>query len=65
MRAIAHLTDVSWTRAAELGIDGLVHMMPVSADLLPAERREAWRASHRPGGFEWFEWYEAVDLDAT
>ena len=30
LRAVAHLTDVSWTRAAELGIDALVHMMPPS-----------------------------------
>ncbi len=64
MRAIAHLSNVSWTRAAELGIDGIVHMMPTSADLLPADRREAWRTGHRPGGFEFFEWYEAADLDA-
>lgn len=62
--AIGHLSDVSWTRAAELGIDALVHMMPISPDLLPADRREAYRASRRPGGFAFFEWYEAVDLDA-
>lgn len=63
MRAIAHLAGVTWTRAAELGIDGLVHMMPVSGDLLPADKREAWRKGHRPGAFEFFEWYEAADLD--
>ena len=65
MRAVAHLTDVSWTRAAESGIDALVHMMPVSADLLPANRREAWRKNHRPGSYEFFEWYEAADLDGS
>jgi imidazolonepropionase-like amidohydrolase len=63
LRAVAHLANVSWQRAAELGVDSFVHMMPVSADLLPADRREAWRRDHRPGTFEFFEWYEAADLD--
>lgn len=61
---IGHLSDVSWTRAAELGVDALVHMMPVSPDLLPADRREAYVANRRPGAFAFFEWFEAVDLDA-
>lgn len=61
---IAHLSDVSWTRAAELGVDALVHMMPVSPDLLPADRREAYLANRRPGAFAFFEWFEAVNLDA-
>ncbi len=64
LRTIAHLSDVSWTRAAELGIDALVHMMPASPDLLPEDRREAFLASRRPAGFAFFEWYEAADLDA-
>lgn len=64
MRAIAHLNDVSWTRAAELGIDSLVHMMPTSPDLLPADKRETYRAERRPAGFQFFEWYEAADLDS-
>jgi len=61
---IAHLGDVSWTRAAELGIDALVHMMPVSPDLLPADRRQAYLARRRPGGFAFFEWFEAADFGA-
>ena len=61
---IAHLSDVSWTRAAELGVDALVHMMPVSPDLLPADQRETYVANRRPGAFAFFEWFEAVDLDA-
>jgi hypothetical protein len=64
MKAIGHLSDVSWTRAAELGIDSLVHMIPGSPDLLPANRRVAYVAGRRPGTFEFFEWYEAADLDA-
>ncbi len=63
-QAIGHLSDVSWTRAAELGIDALVHMMPISPDLLPRDRRAAYVASRRPGGFAFFEWFEAADLEA-
>jgi imidazolonepropionase-like amidohydrolase len=63
MLAVGHLDNMSWQRAADLGIDALVHMMPTGADLLPADRREAWRTGHRPGAMEYFEWYEAADLD--
>jgi imidazolonepropionase-like amidohydrolase len=60
---IAHLGDVSWTQAARLGIDSLVHAMPISPDLLPADRRAAYLAERRPGPYAFFEWYEQVDLD--
>jgi imidazolonepropionase-like amidohydrolase len=62
--AIAHLSDVSWTRAAELGVDSLLHLMPISPDLLPEDRREAYLASRRPGSFAFFEWYEQADFDS-
>lgn len=62
--AVAHLGDVSWARAAELGIDSIVHMMPVSPDLLPQSGRQDYLARRRPGGFAFFEWYEAADLDS-
>ena len=32
LKAIAHLDAVSWTRALHLGIDGLTHALPTSAD---------------------------------
>jgi len=64
LKTIAHLGDVSWTRAAELRIDSLVHMMPVSPDLLPETTRASYVANRRPGSFAFFEWYEAADLDA-
>ena len=64
LETIAHLGDVSWTTAAKLGIDALVHMMPVSPDLLPVEAREEFLATRRPGSFEFFEWYEVADFDA-
>jgi imidazolonepropionase-like amidohydrolase len=61
---IAHLDDVSWMTAARLGVDALVHMMPTSPDLLPADAREAYAATARGGPFDFYEWYEAADLDA-
>ncbi len=62
--AIAHLSDVSWTRTAQLGVDSLLHLMPISPDLIPADRREAYLASRRPGSFAFFEWYEQADFDS-
>ena len=64
LQVIAHLDEVSWTRAAELGVDALVHAIPTSPDLLPAERRAAFVAARQPGGFTWVQWYEAADFDA-
>lgn len=63
LATIGHLSDVSWTRAARLGVDAFVHLMPTSPDLLPPDRRDAYVAGLRPGGFKFFEWWEAVDLD--
>lgn len=63
LKSVGHLETVSWTRAAELGIDSLTHMMPTHPDLLAPDRREAYRSTTRGGGFTFFEWYEAVDLD--
>lgn len=65
VRSVGHLETMSWTRAATLGIDSLVHMMPVHPDLLPAARRDAYVATTRHGAFSFFEWYEAVDLESA
>jgi imidazolonepropionase-like amidohydrolase len=63
VRSVGHLEGITFTRAAELGIDALVHMMPVHPDLLPAAARENYIKTTRHGSFSFFEWYEAVDLD--
>ncbi|HYE44076.1 MAG TPA: amidohydrolase family protein [Caulobacteraceae bacterium] len=65
VRSIGHLESMTWTRAANFGIDSLVHMMPVHPDLLPAGRRAAYAGSTRHGAFSFFEWYEEVDLDSA
>ncbi|WP_292229891.1 amidohydrolase family protein [Brevundimonas sp.] len=62
--AIGHLSDVSWSRAARMGIDALVHMMPISPELLPADRRDDYVADRKLGGFAFYQWFEAADFDA-
>ncbi len=61
--AVAHLEDVAWTDALAMGLDGLVHLMPVSPDLLAPADAEAYRASRRPGTYPFFEWWERFDPD--
>lgn len=63
LQAIAHLDQVSWTRAVELGIDGLLHALPTSADLLPEPVREDFRASLGQDSKPMYRWFELVDLD--
>lgn len=59
---IGHV-GISWKKAAELGVDALVHAATASADDLEPEKRDAYRKSARQGGFAFFEWWEAADLD--
>ncbi|ALS97611.1 amidohydrolase family protein [Lacimicrobium alkaliphilum] len=61
---IAHLEDISWIAGAELGIDHLVHAMPVSPDLLEHNQRQHYLQHRRPGSFSWFEWYQQVSLES-
>ena len=63
LKSVGHLESVSWTRAAELGIDAITHMMPTNPDLLPPDKREAYRTTTRGGAFTFFEWFELVDLE--
>lgn len=61
--AVAHLEAVPWTEALAMGLDGIVHLMPVSPALLSPEARSAWQANARPGAFAFFEWWEHFDPD--
>jgi hypothetical protein len=60
--AIGHLMATSWTEAARLGIDGLLHIAPGSADLLPPERRAEYTRRNL-GTLGFIAWFELVDLD--
>ncbi|HEU5134988.1 MAG TPA: amidohydrolase family protein [Steroidobacteraceae bacterium] len=63
LEAIAHLNAVSWTRAAELGIDGLEHALPTSADLLEPAARAAYLAQKEPTSKFMYRWFELADYD--
>ena len=63
LKAIAHLNTVSWTRAAELGIDGLEHALPTSADLLEPAERAKYKAQVEPSSKFMFRWFELADFD--
>ncbi|MFZ5617082.1 MAG: amidohydrolase family protein [Pseudomonadota bacterium] len=62
IQTIGHLS-ISWKKAAELGVDAIVHAMPASVDDLEPSARAAYLKNARPGGFAFFEWWEAADLD--
>ncbi len=56
---IAHLNAVSWTRAAELGVQQFEHALPTSPDLLEPEAR----AEYAMGPDFMTRWWELADLD--
>ncbi len=59
--AVGHLERIAWPDALDMGLDAIVHLMPISADLLDAEARTAWQRSARLGHFAFFEWWEHFD----
>lgn len=59
---VGHLEATTWAEAAALGIDGLVHVTPGSAHLLPAGAREEYAA--HPGAMAFPAWFRLVDLEA-
>lgn len=63
LKAIAHLDAISWTNAARLGIDGLEHALPTSADLLEPEQRKIYLAERGADARHLFRWFELADFD--
>lgn len=63
LKAVAHLEEVPWDKAALMGIDGIVHAMPVSLDLVVGKNKDEFLKQRRPGAFAFFEWYEAIDFN--
>jgi imidazolonepropionase-like amidohydrolase len=63
LKAIAHLNRVSWTRAIELGIDGLEHALPTSPDLLEPDARKTYVAELGPHSKFMYRWFELADYD--
>ncbi|MCK9487947.1 MAG: amidohydrolase family protein [Xanthomonadales bacterium] len=62
---VAHLDNIAWTDALAMGLDGIVHLMPLSPDLLTPEQRAAWQATARGGTFSFFEWWEHFDPEGA
>lgn len=63
LKAIAHLDSVSWTEAARMGLDGLEHALPTSADLLESDARATYLAERGADARYLFRWFELADLD--
>ncbi|WP_223668670.1 amidohydrolase family protein [Kangiella shandongensis] len=61
---IAHLEEVSWTQGVNLGIDHLVHAMPISSELLTAKAGDAYIKAKRPGSVSWYQWYQYMELNS-
>jgi imidazolonepropionase-like amidohydrolase len=61
-RVLGHLRATSWTEAARLGIDGIVHSVPSSAKLLGPDRRQAYAGGMARNTRFMFQWFEHVDL---
>lgn len=59
--AVAHLERIAWPDALDMGLDALVHLMPISPDLLEAESRAKWQRSARMGTYAFFQWWEYFD----
>jgi len=63
LKAIAHLDNVSWTRAAELGVDGLEHALPTSPDLLEPTQRADYISGLGLDSKHIYRWFELANFD--
>lgn len=64
LKSISHLHTTSWSEAANLKLDNIVHIIPGSAKLLPKEKRNEYLKYAHLGTLAMYKWYEAVDLDS-
>ncbi len=63
LRAIAHLDGVSWTRAIELGVDGLEHALPTSPHLIEPEQSAQYVAGLGQDSTFMYRWFEHADFE--
>jgi len=61
--AVAHLMMTSWTDAANLGLDHILHIIPGSPALLPEASREDFMAMMQRGTQFMYGWFEYADFD--
>lgn len=64
IQSVGHLMTTTWTQAAEMGLDHILHIVPGSAELLPAETRESYLAMMGRGTQFMYGWFERVDFDS-
>lgn len=62
--AIAHVMFTTWTDAARSGLDGIVHVLGWSPQLLPAKSRARYGQMMASGSPFMYGWLELVDLDS-
>lgn len=58
----AHLHTTSWTEAAELGIDNIVHIIPGNDECIESSKKEDYRQALGTKAF--YKWFELVDLES-
>lgn len=63
IQTVGHLMTTTWTQAARMGMDHILHIVPGSAELLPVETRDSYLAMMRRGTQFMYGWFERVDLD--
>lgn len=63
IEAVAHLMMTSWTDAANLGLDHILHVVPGSPELLPEARRADYMAMMQRGTQFMYGWFELADFD--
>ncbi len=64
LQAVGHLMATTWTEAARLEIDGILHIIPGAFGLLPPDSVPELVASIHRGTQFMVRWFELVDLDA-
>lgn len=67
LKTLAHLDNVSWQYAADLGIDALTHALPTSSELLTGEGKTAYLAERNiPHSARFiYSWFKHVDYDSA
>ncbi|MCE7992304.1 MAG: amidohydrolase family protein [Roseivirga sp.] len=64
LKSVSHLHTTSWTEAARLGLDNIVHIIPGSNKLLPEAKRSEYEKFEALGAIAFYKWFEYVDLDS-
>lgn len=59
---LIHPFLTTWTEAARLGVDAVLHITPGSLDLVPETAREGLLADMQLGTLFMFTWFEVADL---